>query len=78
MHALRDPPGHPDGDGGGEGDDVVLPISPNRISLKTTFESAAFFSSFDGSPEPLAQGPRFAPGAVEPTGCVASSQAICA
>jgi len=54
----------------------VDPIGPNLIFEKDTVAEACSTSTIAGSPEPSAQGPRLAPGAFEPRGHVASSQAM--
>jgi len=71
-----------DGDGPGAGDGVgpplVEPMAPNLISEKVTLALACLDSTSFGTPDVVGQLPRAAPGSVESTGYVESSQSMLA
>merc|ERR1712113_755852 len=89
MQAVNNPPGQSEGDGVGLGlgdgvgaglgpPEIVEPIGPNLMSEKITCELACLDSTSFGTPDVVGQEPRSAPGSVESTGYVESSQSMLA
>jgi len=87
IQAFNDPPGQSEGDGVGLGlgdgvgaglgpPEIVEPMGPNLMSEKITCELACWDSTSFGTPDVVGQEPRSAPGSLESTGYVESSQSM--